>query len=100
MPRRPFRSRLTRQRELQLVARCLPDVADLPISDIEPHSGVPILLRQYLRLGGRVAAFNVDAKFSNVLDALLIVDLRETSAKLLAKYMGPEASETFLRQAI
>lgn len=99
MPRCPFRSRLTRHRELCLIARCLPDVEDLPIADIEPQSGVPVLLRQYLRLGGRVAAFSVDAKFSNVLDALLIVDLRETSSKLLSKYMGPAASELFLKQA-
>lgn len=99
VPRRPFRSRLTRQCELPVIAKCLHDVDDLPISDIEPYAGVPVLLRQYLRLGGRVAAFNVDAKFSNVLDALLVVDLRETSSKLLGKYMGSQASERFLKQA-
>jgi len=98
-PRRPFRARLTRKFELSLITKCLQGIEDLPIADIEPYTGVPVLLRQYLRVGGRVAAFNVDARFSNVLDALLIVDLRETSRKLLAKYMGPEASEIFLKQA-
>lgn len=95
-PRRAFRSRLTRKYELDLITRCLKDVEALPIADIESHSGVPVLLRQYLRLGGRVAGFNVDAGFSHVLDGLLIVDLRETSRKLLAKYMGPEV-ESFLQ---
>ena len=98
-PRRPFRSRSIRQCELPVITRCLQDVEDLPISDIEPHAGIPVLLRQYLRLGGKVAAFNVDAKFSNVLDALLILDLREAPLKLLTKYMGRETSEAFLRRA-
>jgi hypothetical protein len=33
-----------------------------------------------------------------VLDGLLVVDLRDTTAKLLARYMGAEAAATFLRQ--
>ena len=98
-PRRPFRSRLTRAPELRAVAACLSDIEDLsaPISDIEEHTGVPVLLRQYLRLGGRVAAFNVDRHFSDTLDGLLIVDLRETPKKMLAKYLGPAGAQ-FIHQ--
>jgi putative hemolysin len=90
-PRRPFRSRLMRATELRAVAACLGEVEDLSarINDIDEHSGVPVLLRQYLRLGGRVAAFHVDRNFSDTLDGLLIVDLRETPEKMLAKYVGP-----------
>jgi putative hemolysin len=89
-PRRPFRSRLMRATELRAVAACLSEVEDLSarLSDIDEHSGVPVLLRQYLRLGGRVAAFHVDRNFSDTLDGLLIVDLREAPEKLLAKYVG------------
>jgi hypothetical protein len=89
-PRRPFRSRLTRAAELRAVAACLGEVEDLSarINDIDEHSGVPVLLRHYLRLGGRVAAFHVDRNFSDTLDGLLIVDLREAPPKLLAKYVG------------
>ncbi len=97
--RRAFRPRLTRRRELDLVTRCFQDVDDLPIGDVGPHEGVPVLLRQYLRLGGRVAAFNLDSQFSDVLDALLIVDLRLTPRKLLSRYMGSEASKNFLQKA-
>ena len=74
-------------------------IDDLPIGDIDRVDGVPILLRQYLRLGGKVAGFNTDPKFSNVLDGLLIVDLCDTEPKLLAKYMGVERSHEFLRSA-
>jgi len=68
---------------------CLSEVEDLSarISDIDEHCGVPVL-RQYLRLGGRVAAFHVDRNFSDTLDGLLIVDLREAPEKMLTKYVG------------
>jgi putative hemolysin len=61
------------------------------ISDIEAdHKGVPILLRQYLRLGGRLLGCNIDPDFSNVLDALLLIDLTETDPRILDRYMGRE----------
>lgn len=97
-PRHPFRSRLTRESEIQLLARTFEDLEDLngPIRDLDSRSGIPVLLRQYVKLGGRVAAFNVDRKFSNVVDALLLVDLRETPVKTLGRYMGQQTAAEFL----
>lgn len=70
------------------------------ISEIESdHKGVPILLKQYLKLGGRLLGFNVDPEFSDVLDVLIVVDLRETAKKILARYMGAEGAESFLARA-
>ena len=66
------------------------------ISEIEgDHKGVPILLRQYLKLGGRLLGFNVDTDFSNVLDVLIMVDLRQTEPRILARYMGAEETARF-----
>jgi hypothetical protein len=39
--------------------------------------------------------FNVDRKFSNVLDGLVVVDLRQTEAAVLERYMGREAARKF-----
>jgi putative hemolysin len=75
------------------------DVDDLSamLGDLEPNrAGVPVLLRQYLRLGGKLLGFNVDRKFSNVLDGLILVDLTRTDRKLLERYLGKSESETFL----
>jgi hypothetical protein len=67
------------------------------IADIETdHKGVPVLLKQYLKLGGRLLGFNVDPDFSNVLDILIMVDLLRTDARILGKYMGQEGLATFL----
>lgn len=66
------------------------------IDEIEPHQdGVPILIRQYLKLGGRIAGFNVDPGFSHVLDALLVVDVAQTDARTLSRYMGQEGARIY-----
>ena len=59
------------------------------VADLEPDGeGIPVLLRQYLKLGGRIAAFNVDPDFSDVLDAMILVDMAAVPAAQQAKYMG------------
>ena len=92
-PTRPVRSPGFRLSPDQL--RDLEDVSGF-ISEIEAdHKGVPILLKQYLKLGGRLLGFNVDPEFSNVLDVLIMVDLRRTERKILTRYMGREGARRF-----
>ena len=76
--------------------RNLEDVSSF-ISEIEAdHKGVPVLLKQYLRLGGQLLGFNVDPDFSDVLDVLIMVDLRRTDPKILRRYMGRKGASQFL----
>lgn len=73
------------------------DEIEALISDLETDlKGVPILLRQYLRLGGRLLGFNIDPAFGYCLDGLILVDLTETDPAILVKYMGRERTERFL----
>ena len=66
------------------------------IADLERDGkGVPILMRQYLKTGGRVLSLNVDRHFSDALDALIMVDLRTAPAALLDRYMGKERAAEF-----
>lgn len=58
--------------------------------------GVPILLKQYLKLGGHLLGFNVDDQFNNVLDGLIVVDLKESDLKVLGRYMGKQEAAEFL----
>lgn len=76
------------------------DVEDLSevVSDIEPNrAGIPVLLRQYLKLGGKLLGFNVDPEFSNALDGLILVDLTRTEPKLLQRYLGAAEAAAFLQ---
>lgn len=75
------------------------DLEDLSgiIADLEPDGkGVPILLRQYLKLGGKLLGFNIDPKFSRCLDGLIVVDLAATDRAILNRYMGARDAEAFL----
>ena len=46
------------------------------IQDIETNDfRMPVLLKKYLKLNGKIIGFNVDPKFNNALDGLLILDL-------------------------
>jgi hypothetical protein len=67
------------------------------ISEIEAdRKGVPVLLRQYVKLGGKLMGFNVDPAFGHVLDGLIIVDLLKCEERVLGKYMGCEGAAGFL----
>jgi putative hemolysin len=78
----------TRARKLPVASLDIEDLSDI-ISDIEPtRIGVPVLLRQYLRLGGKLLGFNVDPEFSDALDGLIVVDLTRTEPRLLERYLG------------
>lgn len=66
------------------------------IQDIEKdHKGVPILIKQYLKLGGKILAFNLDPDFNDVVDGLILIDVRKTDMKTRIRYMGEEADEIF-----
>ncbi len=98
-PRRPFRPRLLTSPEIKSLSRLLANVEELdaPIGDLEAGDRtVPILLKQYLKVGGNVIGFNVDKEFSDVVDALVFVDLRRTDRSLLKRYMGGEGLMRFL----
>ncbi len=68
------------------------------VSELEPDGkGLPTLVKEYIKLGGRFLAFSVDPDFGNALDGLVTVDLLQTEERLLNLFMGPEAHATFKR---
>ena len=78
------------------MVRDVQDFSEL-ISDIEPGAtGIPILLKHYMKLGGKFLGFSIDPKFNNALDALVLVDLVRTDPRTLARYMGQEGVDSFL----
>lgn len=79
---------LTALADLQLLSRV--------IARIDEGKGVPVLLRQYLGLNGKLVSFNVDPDFNNALDGLIMVDLKQVPVKTLARYMGAEHAQRYL----
>ncbi len=53
-------------------------LVDKLVSDIEPsHMPLPVLLKKYIGQNARIIGFNVDPKFNDALDGLMIVDVME-----------------------
>lgn len=97
--RNPFRSPLLGSGELKRFAEVLrsPEALSAGISEMEgPGRGIPVLLRQYLKLGAQVIDFHIDRGFANALDCLVLVDLRRTERATLRRFMGESAVEQFL----
>ena len=97
-PRKPYRARVLVGGTGRLLHTAVNDLEDISllISEIEKDGkGIPVLLRQYLKLNGRLICFNLDRKFSDVVDGLLMVDLRKTDPRLLKRFMDEEGVERF-----
>ncbi len=98
--RTPFRTPKLRRWDCGALCSLLRDLEELaePISDVEEDGkGLPILLKQYAKVGGKLVGFNLDRKFSDVVDGLVIVDLRQTDPSVLERYMGKDGHESFRR---
>jgi putative hemolysin len=99
-PRNPFPERRVRGWDADSVkqmARQSDDLSDL-VAELEPdQKGIPVLLKQYLKLGAKLLAFNLDPDFSDVVDGLIVVDLTRTERRLLDKYMGKDGYDQFMR---
>ena len=98
--RTPFRAAKLRRWDCGAICGALRDLEELaePISDVEEDGkGLPILLKQYAKVGGRLVGFNLDRRFSDVVDGLMIVDLRQTEPAVLERYMGKEGYAGFRR---
>jgi putative hemolysin len=96
-PKRPFRGRFS-LRSLGGHNESLANIEALStvVAELEPDGkGAPVLLRQYLKLGGRMLGFNVDPDFGDALDCLVLIDLRKTNPRVLRKYMSDSGWERF-----
>ena len=98
--RKPLRSKPSKIWDIDAAVRSMGDDVDAfseVISSIETdRKGIPILLKQYIKLGGQIARFNVDPAFGNVLDGLIMVDLTQTELKMLERYLGKDGAQHFL----
>jgi len=97
-PRTPFRAPKLRRSDCRAVCNVLRGIDELaePISDVEVDGkGLPILIKQYAKVGGKLVGFNLDKKFSDVVDGLVIVDLRQTDSGVLERYMGKQGAANF-----
>ncbi len=98
-PRHPITERDLGRAEKAFADVRLADLVELSgvVADLENDAkGVPVLIREYLKLGGRLLGFNVDRAFGDVVDGLMLVDLDSTDRRRLERLMGRDAAAAFL----
>ncbi|MCG8412539.1 MAG: lysophospholipid acyltransferase family protein [Bacteroidales bacterium] len=67
---------------------------DKVIYDIECNYKFPILLKKYLQLNAKIIGFNIDPKFNDALDGLLVLDIfdvPENFIRALSKELNDES---------
>lgn len=97
-PRRGYRRRPLIPKPVKSLARLIRSVDELSASvqDLEfDGKGLPVLIRQYMKVGGQFLGFNVDPHFSNALDALVLADLRIAATPMLERLMGRAGAQAF-----
>jgi len=67
---------------------------DKLIGDVdELNSGLPVLLKKYIKLNAKIIGFNVDPKFNNCLDGLIVLDLCDIPANTIES-LSKEANDS------
>lgn len=68
------------------------DVAAKLVHEIEPDGRqIPILVKQYMKMGGKVVRFNVDPDFNYCIDGMVAIRVSEADPRMMRRYMGAEA---------
>lgn len=97
--KKPPRSQFFGSLDRTSFKRSIRDIEDVSalISEIEREErGVPVLLRQYLKLNATMLSFNVDPDFNDCIDGLVLVDLTRAPERILQRYLGRRGAASFL----
>lgn len=93
-----------KRKERKKVMKCIDtipslDLLDKIISDLEDGAmGIPILIKKYIQLQGKMLAFNIDPDFNNALDGLMLLDVQqipESTLEMLSKTIDFDVLKRF-----
>jgi putative hemolysin len=70
---------------------------DLYINELQPSLSIPVLMKKYLQMNGRIIGFNIDPEFSNCLDSLMLVNIADIPFELLDN-LAKELEESKVRE--
>lgn len=66
------------------------------IGRCDPGKAVPVLLRHYLSVNGKLVCFSLHPNFHDSLEGLIIVDARKTDGKTLSRFLGVDGYQHFM----
>ncbi|MBL8878259.1 MAG: lysophospholipid acyltransferase family protein [Phycisphaerales bacterium] len=77
---------------LSTVVRDIDEIEELVQEIEQARRGVPILLRQYLRVNAKLLGFNIDPEFGDVLDGLMLCDVTTMDRVAMNRFFGAEGA--------
>lgn len=95
-PTRPHRVRHRVWSQETLAALANIRILGKLVGRCDPGKAVPVLLRHYLALNGRLVCFNIHEGFNQSLEGLIVVDLRNCDSKTAIRFMGEAGYNRFL----
>jgi len=97
--RTPYKIKKDEKHSLSCMKNLALDEISTLISSLEEdNKGVPVLVKQYLKLNGTMLSFNRDSNFADCIDGFIRVDFREAGEKNLAKYMGKAQALQYMQR--
>ncbi|MCS6904634.1 MAG: GNAT family N-acyltransferase [Bacteroidia bacterium] len=92
VPKNPYRAqtRYGSQYYQNLAIQDLQELQNILAEIDSAEHKIPILLKHYLKLGGKILGFNIDPDFNNALDVFLVVEIENIPASIQAKFMEGE----------
>jgi len=69
------------------------------IGDVdEMNSGLPVLLKKYIKLNAKIVGFNVDPKFNNSLDGFIVLDIFDIPTNTIESFSKEINDSSMLQQ--
>ena len=90
-PRKRFKVKMKDVHLNEAMEHLTPQLSSLDkfIGDVDRNNnGLPVLLKKYLGLNAKIIAFNIDPKFNNCVDGMILLDISDipkTTIDLLSK---------------
>ena len=84
-PRKSFKFK-SKDQNMNIIMGNMDDINKLDkfIGDVEDmNTGLPVLLKKYIKLNAKIIGFNIDPKFNNSLDGFLILDVYDVPESII-----------------
>jgi putative hemolysin len=59
---------------------------DLYINEYQKGFSLPVLIKKYLKMNGKIIGFNIDSEFNNCLDGLMIVNIKDIPVEIMGNF--------------
>ena len=93
-PRNAFKFK-SQDQNINVIMENMDDINtfDRFIGDVdELNTGLPVLLKKYIKLNAKIIGFNVDPKFNNCLDGLILLDVYDVPKNMIES-LSKEAND-------